>query len=163
MKLYLLRFDSLTSQNSGTSIVGSLLASTHYGSLSYRAATRPADYSFPQALLPLGFYWRARRAWIHATLACCIILLHPTVGTYASPIPVRLTASRFLFLAPHTSTSSFSIEQLSPHYWQLSTTPRKYLLSYNHCHDFVSRPTIVATNERLPVQQHSTAVALLSD
>lgn len=87
MRLYLLRFDSLTSQNSGTSVVGSLLASTHYGSCSYRAATGPAAYSFAQALLPLGCYWWARRAWVRATLVCCIILSHPTVGHICFPHP----------------------------------------------------------------------------
>jgi hypothetical protein len=67
--------------------VGYVLASTYYGSSSYRAATRPADYSCPHVQLPLSPYWRARRAWIHATLACCNILLHPTVGHICFPHP----------------------------------------------------------------------------
>ncbi|KAF1938798.1 hypothetical protein EJ02DRAFT_271459 [Clathrospora elynae] len=87
--------------------------------LSYRAATRPADYSSPHVQLPLDPHWWAGRACIHATLAYCNILLHATVGTYASPIPVRLTASRFLFLAIHTPTASFPFVQLSFFYWQL--------------------------------------------
>jgi hypothetical protein len=63
-----------------------------------------------------------------------------------SLIPDRLTASRFLFLAVNTSTTSLSLVQLSLLYWQLSITPQKFSLSYNGCHEHLTWHTLIAAN-----------------
>ena len=94
-------------------------------------------------------------AWIPANVACCNILLHPTVGMLL-PLPSALFSIRRPSPVRH-SLIPFSPTALSCQFFQLPSA--HHSISLWCCTTFAttsfSRLDIAATNERLPVHQKS--------
>ncbi|OAL52411.1 hypothetical protein IQ07DRAFT_370987 [Pyrenochaeta sp. DS3sAY3a] len=128
--------------------------------LCYRAATRPADYSFQHVQSPLGSYWRAKSARLDTCYTC---LLQYIAGSHSGnichpPSPILSSAGYPHFLAVLTLVATFLLCTAVTSYLDNCQRLQRYSLSCHVCHESFPRPNIVATNKRLPVQQHPASI-----